>query len=1045
MKRSVTKRILAVLLAAALVLGAAGCGIKNDQTEAPTAPASTAEQTEAVTEPVTDPATEPVTEPVTAPVTEPVEVTEPVTEPPTTEAVPPATEPADQPTEPAEPESYSLFEHSSLIDTPENLANQGGQAGEIAQTAPKQLTIEDIQAMNDSLVIDLYNNNGYLSTLVGKFYDKPIANAEDGVESIRGMASLLGLTKGCEFFVVYGERDNDGYTYYTYQQRYGGYTLQYSTLRIVVDPDGYAAGLTCSFVPNVGMAEPEDGISAGEAEQVVRDTFPSLKLTYYSNNTVRLAAMFSNVVYNCWVVYTNNPDASAAFDMPYVAHYVTTDGKYLAPIPAADFARSSQDAQNVDHYFDGLTTEEHSFTVTMADGSKKTVTVPVARNAKDGRYYLMDPSRKIALAQYADFAFRGLLNFVSSTRADQGFSDNNLLVYANVIMAYDFYRERGITSVDGFGRPILVTVGYCNENGEAIDNECFYGINQGWACLAFSEGNRDGDCLDIVTHEFTHGVTSQSMQGIFYRNEPGAINEAYSDIMGNICEKLLGQTNDPGWLITENSGDIARDMADPNRFQQPAFVGDEYYCPPVLAPSMNVNDYGGVHINNSLVGHMAYLLDEAGMSLDEQFSMWVTSIEMLTPMSDYEDLHGILLFSLKINGMLQKYGPALNKAFADAGLNEDWNVSYREATKKNCGRISFQTDGYLAGAEVQVRFANTSGKIVSRAYPDKDGIVSALLPAGTYIAQILLVENNQAYYYNFTGSGWAEGGDFGRFQVTSSSVQSLPSVNSGKAVVEGPGGEEPQPPEPQPPEEAGEWKLVTYNGGYFSLVIPEGWRVEMQGAFGDYCLKVYDPSRPSRQFFYYAALAPLHKSEAARRALNPYDFTGQIVSGPVLTQHDIGGVLDVWQDCIDYQLRWTGKQLFTSLYDIDKVAVYPYQGPYAGTPGIESVAMAWADAENGDECLLGISGTLYDMDIYNYTGGNWYYTLYDTVGILLPEEEFEDYAEVLAGCVVSLEFTQDYINASKNSGFPLASNAERQEAFEVFAGVILELYDLLSE
>ncbi len=49
MKRSVTKRILAVLLAAALVLGAAGCGIKNDQTEAPTAPASTAEQTEAVT------------------------------------------------------------------------------------------------------------------------------------------------------------------------------------------------------------------------------------------------------------------------------------------------------------------------------------------------------------------------------------------------------------------------------------------------------------------------------------------------------------------------------------------------------------------------------------------------------------------------------------------------------------------------------------------------------------------------------------------------------------------------------------------------------------------------------------------------------------------------------------------------------------------------------------------------------------------------------------------------------------------------------------
>ena len=124
---------------------------------------------------------------------------------------------------------------------------------------PRQLTIEDIQAMNpDSLVIDCYTNEGYLSTLVGKFYEGRVTNQEEGIESIQGLAAMLGLSKGSKFFAVYKETNHQtGYTFYTYQQRYGNYTLRYATLRIVVDPDGYTAGLSCSFVPNVGMASDE--------------------------------------------------------------------------------------------------------------------------------------------------------------------------------------------------------------------------------------------------------------------------------------------------------------------------------------------------------------------------------------------------------------------------------------------------------------------------------------------------------------------------------------------------------------------------------------------------------------------------------------------------------------------------------------------------------------------------------------------------------------------------------------------------------------------
>lgn len=39
------------------------------------------------------------------------------------------------------------------------------------------------------------------------------------------------------------------------------------------------------------------------------------------------------------------------------------------------------------------------------------------------------------------------------------------------------------------------------------------------------------------------------MTSLIYQNETGAINEAMSDIMGNIAEMLLGATDDTTWLM----------------------------------------------------------------------------------------------------------------------------------------------------------------------------------------------------------------------------------------------------------------------------------------------------------------------------------------------------------------------------------------------------------------------------------------------------------------------------------------------------------------
>ena len=106
-----------------------------------------------------------------------------------------------------------------------------------------QLKEEDILRMNQGNADFLYNDEGYVTFLRGRFYEDKVTDTEKGVESLMGIAELLGLSWGSEFFAVYGEQDEYGYTYLTYKQRYGDLTLENAVLKIILDPQGYTAGL----------------------------------------------------------------------------------------------------------------------------------------------------------------------------------------------------------------------------------------------------------------------------------------------------------------------------------------------------------------------------------------------------------------------------------------------------------------------------------------------------------------------------------------------------------------------------------------------------------------------------------------------------------------------------------------------------------------------------------------------------------------------------------------------------------------------------------
>ena len=559
-------------------------------------------------------------------------------------------------------EAYELLPNEYLMTEDGSVYTPDGSTA--------QLTQADIQAMNGGGAYMVFGNEGYLSFLDGRYYENKIADYEDAVASIQGVAELLGLGAGCEFFAKYGETDNDGYTYYTFHQRYGDATVQFATLRVAVDPQGYAAGLACSFTPNIGIAEKTDAITPEQAVEAVKARFPNETLTYYPEATKQVAVTSNYVVQNAYAVYTSNPYMTSSFDMAYYEHFISLDGTFLYCLPVATMATENSNPYTADEYFSGLQPARYTGEALLYDGSIMPLDIPIAYNPSDGLYYLCDLERKIMVADYSSFCFESSLNFVTSNDG-KSWQNNHLITYANYIRAYDFYAGLGLDSVDDFGTPILVLINYCDQNGVPVANACHLGMFDGWVCFASSDGYPYSEALDIIAHEYTHGVTCYSMGDNVYQNETGAINESYSDIMGNICEMTAGATTDRTWLIGENCGNVFRSMSSPNLYRQPSSKSDSYYMPPTDNPGNepgNNNDLGGVHINSSLLNSVAYKLWAAGMPLNEEASLWLKSMELITPWSGYKEVYGALLMSVDINGFDAGYKELITDAFNSAEL-----------------------------------------------------------------------------------------------------------------------------------------------------------------------------------------------------------------------------------------------------------------------------------------------------------------------------------------------------------------------------------------
>lgn len=588
------------------------------------------------------------------------------------------------------------------------------------------------------------SDDGTVETFIGEpFYEGVIGNEEDALKAIESVYDRIGADESTQLKFAQKSSSETG-DYYIFNQVIGDVPVLGTMVKLIADENGKVKGLVSSIAPEIPGA-PQNGwkTSSDDAEKIVGYYFKEKAPETVEGASQQYFLPMPNGEqsgYYVWAVYTENTNPKN--DTAYMVHYVTEGGEYLYSEPSFGTGGLGLIGGLLPSFdFSSMQEDTWTGTVTHFNGTEEEITVPVMVDPADGTVILGDKQRQILCADAAKWNYYS--NLSVRTSAEEEFDSQEVLTYYNFIRIWDFYDSIGWHGPDGLGTPSLLLMDLVDATGEPIPNAYYAGEKDGgYQVFAFNQ-DMFGDCVDVTAHEFTHCVTMSTMMGSLYENEYGAINESLSDIQGNIIEISVDGVTDGAWLMGENCGAVTRSMSEPNLYEQPGYVWDRYYVP-MAGIVTDLNDYGGVHRNSSLLNIISYRLEEAGMPLQDQFLYWLSVTRALLPRTDFAQLAQLLPWCMEEAGYSQ-YVDAVTLAVKEADYV---HTGLPEKVPEGCGMVTFEyqaPEGYEYYNAVLAMQEVDTGKYTDT-WPERaTNQVVCIVPEGRYLAALALQEL-ESYY-----------------------------------------------------------------------------------------------------------------------------------------------------------------------------------------------------------------------------------------------------------------------------------------------------------
>jgi len=334
--------------------------------------------------------------------------------------------------------------------------------------------------------------------------------------------------------------------------------------------------------------------------------------------------------------------------------------------------------------------------------SNQEVRFPViVKNDRNNTRYLYDSDRNIEMRRCRSANDRDG-RAISGTSSTWTGEKDAISAYTNMITTYDYYKNvLGRKGANGNGKKVSVVVGFYKYSGSTYSNAFFTSSYSGVTKICLGNGNNYAKPLDVIAHEFTHAV-EDSIWDPIYRNESGALDEAYADIMGEFV-----QDGD----LDLHGEDL---MYGANRsFINPKSTGCPDHYKDLVTGS---GDNGGVHSNSSIINHAAYLMqknwpNKATFRMEMPVVFYL-SMQYLDSDATFLDFRSALLKAARVAGL----GTAKENIIAQA--LDDVGVSYPEdIVAKNTiltGKVVNDSGNAIVDAKVTLKKGSKIVQVVTK-------------------------------------------------------------------------------------------------------------------------------------------------------------------------------------------------------------------------------------------------------------------------------------------------------------------------------------------
>lgn len=395
------------------------------------------------------------------------------------------------------------------------------------------------------------------------------------------------------FTVITSEQDDLGFTHVKLQQTFDGKNVYGRTITAHFDKYGVITGLTGTLENRISSITKKNNnpITADKAIEIAKSSKEFTELTEEVKT--------ENYIYfddkNAYEVYKIN----LAYDLPEIESWEIFVDVYSGDILASNsLIREVGPVTGTGIAVNGTTRELNLYQSSTNSYQLKDTTKP------------MTGTINTYTANYRNTTTGTLMTSSSKTISDKAAVSAHS--YAEVV--YDFYKNLfNRNSLDNKGMSIDSVIHYGSRYNNAFWNgyKMIYGDGDGSYFTSLS-----GD-LDVVAHEMTHGVTSKT-SNLNYENQPGALNESMSDVLGvlvqtydkyNVSNGGQWTFNSADWVVGDEiytpgiAGDALRSLANPTLYDQPAHMNNYKNL-----PNTESGDWGGVHTNSGIPNKAAYLL-----------------------------------------------------------------------------------------------------------------------------------------------------------------------------------------------------------------------------------------------------------------------------------------------------------------------------------------------------------------------------------------------------------------------------------------------------